>query len=230
MTTQPKNKNEQHDYVWELLPWYVNDGLSPQELDEVDAHLLDCPSCQSEVVRCKNEYASVKSNERDTWAPSAAHFAKVIENVDAFEKRAAQSNPPAGWLAKWLPWLSTTPGPARFTLGLQGALVLALASTLFYRVLIPTEGYRTLSNPGAQTQGARIQFRVVFADDITEKQLRELLLSIDSQVIEGPSPLGVYSIALSEKNSNSNSAVQALAKLRANAKVRLAEMKNGNIE
>ena len=107
---------------------------------------------------------------------------------------------------------------------------MALGSTLFYQALVPTDGYRTLSNPGAQTQGARIQFRVVFADDITEKQLRELLLSIDSQVIDGPSPLGVYSIALGEKNSNSNSAVQALAKLRANAKVRLAEMKNGNIE
>ena len=230
MTTQPKNKNEQHDYVWELLPWYVNDGLSQQESAEVDVHLRDCPICQNEVVRCKNEYASVKANERDTWTPSAPHFAKVMANVDAFEKRSAQSNPPAGWLAKWFPWLGATPGPARFTLGLQGALVLALATTLFYRVLIPTEGYRTLSNPGAQTQGTRIQCRVVFADDITEKQLRELLLSIDSQVIEGPSPLGVYSIALSEKNSNSNSAGHALAALRANAKVRLAEMKNGNIE
>lgn len=229
MTTQPKNKSEQHDDVWDLLPWYVNDGLSRQESAEVDAHLRDCPTCQSEVERCKNEYASVKSNERESWAPSAAHFAKVIENVDAFEKRAAQSNPPAGWLAKWFPWLSNTPGPARFTLGLQGALVLALGSTLFYQALVPTDGYRTLSNPGAQTQGARIQLRVVFADDITEKQLRELLLSIDSQMIDGPSPLGVYSIALSE-NSNSNSAAHALAALRANAKVRLAEMKNGNIE
>jgi hypothetical protein len=230
MTTRPNNKNEQHDYVWELLPWYVNDGLSRQEFDEVDAHVHDCPLCQREVERCKNEYQAVKSNEDGSWTPSAPHFAKLMTNVDAYEKRRAAPARSESWLAKWFPWLNATPGPARFTLALQGALVLALATTLFYRNLVPTEGYRTLSNPSAQTQKLGIQFRVVFSDDISEKQIRELLLSIDSQLIDGPSPLGVYSIALSEKNSSSNAAAHSLAALRANPKVRLAEMKNANVE
>jgi Putative zinc-finger len=222
MTTQ------QHDAIWELLPWYVNDSLSPQELTEVEAHLNECPHCQAEVARCENLNQSVKSNERETWLPSAPHFTKILDNVDAHEKRATPKKS-SSWLANWLPWLSATPNPARFALGLQGALVLALGATLFYRGVLPTDDYRTLSNPAPTAQTSGAQIRVVFADDISEKEMRVLLLSVSSRLIAGPSSLGVYTIALSTENSAPN-VQQAIAQLRANAKVRLAEIVGTKIE
>jgi Putative zinc-finger len=228
MTTQPNTDNQQHDSIWELLPWYVNESLSPQESAEVESHLSACPLCQAEVARCNNLNQSVKSNPQDTWKPSAPHFAKILNNVDAIEQRATTKKS-AGWLANWLPWLSATPGPARFALGLQGALVLALATTLLYRGLVPTDDYRTLSDPAPATQITGPQIRVVFAEDITEKEMRTLLLNISSRLIAGPSSLGVYTIALSSEHSVPN-ANHAIAQLRAHPKVRLAEIVGANIE
>lgn len=224
MTNQQTTDTQHHDYLWELLPWYVNESLSPQELAEVDVHLSDCSLCQAEVARCKNLNQSVKSNQHETWAPSARHFAKILENVDAFEQRAANSKKTSGWLARWFPWLSNTPGPARFALGLQGAMVLALATTLLYRGLVPTEPYRTLSDPAPNAQITGPQIRVVFSEDMTEKEIRTLLLGVSSRLVAGPSPLGVYSIALASSDADPASAKQALAQLRAHPKVRLAEI------
>ena len=223
MTTQQITGNQQHNYIWELLPWYANESLSPQELDEVETHLDGCSLCLAEVARCKNLNQSVKSNQRETWAPSATHFAKILDNVDSFEQRATASKKSSGWLTNWFPWLSATPTPARFALGLQGALVLALATTLLYHGLVPTENYRTLSDP-ASTQIIGPQIRVVFAEDISEKEMRTLLLNVSSRLVAGPSPLGVYTIVLESGHADPASAQQALAQLRAHPKVRLAEI------
>jgi hypothetical protein len=230
MTTIQNTDIQHHDYIWELLPWYVNERLNPQEWVEVEAHLSNCLLCQDEVARCRNFNQAVKSNQQEIWTPSAPHFAKILDNVNAFERRATTSKKSSGWLANWLPWLHNTPSPARFALGLQGALVLALATTLLYRGLVPTENYRTLSNPAPSSQSIGPQIRVVFAEDISEKEMRTLLLNVSSRLVGGPSSLGVYTIALESGHGDSASAKQALAQLRAHPKVRLAEIASATTE
>jgi anti-sigma factor RsiW len=229
MTTQRIIENQDHEYVWELLPWYVNEGLSRKEVNEVEMHLKDCPACQNEVVRCQDLDLSVKSNQQEVWTPSAQHFSKVLANVDVLEHRRMKSQDAPNWFSKWFPWLNDTPRPARFTLALQGALVLALATTLLVRALVPLEAYQTLSNPAERSPVSGQQVRLVFAEDITEKEMRGILLGIQGRLVAGPSSLGVYTIALSP-NSNTQLSGQALAQLRANPKVRLAEMASVIIE
>ncbi len=230
MTTQSNIENRDHDYVWELLPWYVNEGLSAQEVNEVEAHLKGCPACQSEVARCQALSLSVKTNQRDVWTPSAPHFAKVRASVDALEDRRIKSQDSSGWFAKWFPWLNDTPRPARFTLALQGALVVALSTTLLVRALAPTEAYQTLSNPAERLAVTGQQVRLVFAEDITEKEIRRLLLGIQGRLVAGPSSLGVYTIALESPSSNTQPSRLALAQLRAHPKVRLAELASVRME
>lgn len=224
MTTQSNIETRDHDYVWELLPWYVNESLSPDETHEVEAHMENCPVCQSEVARCKDLSLSVKANPQKTRTPSAPHFAKVLANVDAYENRQMKSQGSPGWFAKWLPWLGATPRPARFTLAFQGALVVALATTLLVRSFVPTQGYQTLSNPAEPSVTRAQQVRLVFAEDITEKELRGLLLEIPARFIAGPTALGVYTVAVDASTSNARPIQHALAQLRAHPKVRLAEM------
>lgn len=230
MTTQPAIENQDHANVWELLPWYVNEGLSPKEVNEVEAHLKNCPACQSELTRCRDLSVSVKSNQQDNWTPSAPHFSRLLAKVNEFEDRRTKSQSPRGWLAKWFPWLSDTPRPARFTLALQGALVVALASTLLVRSLVPGEMYQTLSTPAEHPAVKGQQLRLVFAEDITEKELRALLLSNRGRLVAGPSPLGVYTIELEPADSSTQAGQQAIAQLRSHPKVRLAEMANTIIE
>lgn len=224
MTPQSNIENRDHDYLWELLPWYVNEGLSRDEVSEVEAHLKDCPACQSEVSRCRDVSQTVKSNQREIWMPSAQHFATLLDSVDAFEAKRSKAQDSLPWLARWFPWFSQTPRPVRFTLALQGALVVALATTLLVRGSVPTESYRTLSQPDEHPQLNGQQVRLVFSDDLTEKELREMLLGVHGHIVAGPSPLGVYTIALEAANASAQVTPETLAKLRAHPKVRLAEM------
>jgi Putative zinc-finger len=230
MTKKPHAENVGHDYVWELLPWYVNEGLSTTEVNQVKSHLDICPICQSEVARLQDLNVSVKSNHGDVWTPSAPHFARVLASVDAFEKRRSKPEESLGWLTRWFSWIKDTPRPARFTLGLQGALVVALATTLLIRGLVPTEAYKTLSNPVENSATLGQQVRLVFTEDMTEKELRNLLLGIGGRLVAGPSSFGVYTIVLDASKSNAHDIQQAISTLRAHPKVRLAEMASAGIE
>lgn len=221
MKNQTNAKQDDHDYVWELLPWYANERLSPQEANAVKDHLKNCPVCQSELTRCLNLNASVKTNRRETWQPTPAHFAKVLANVDALDvKRKAPSDKWA-WLTGIFPWFADTPRPARFTLAMQGALVVALASMLMFRALMPMQGYQTLSQPKATLTASAPHLRLVFSEDITEREMRALLLDIHGTLVEGPSSMGVYTVALMSGDMPAVDPV--LTRLRANPKVRLAE-------
>jgi hypothetical protein len=58
--------------------------------------------------------------------------------------------------------------------------------------------YHTLSAPaaGAAVPGTppRQQIRVVFSETATEKQIRDVLLRVRGRLIDGPSPLGTYTL------------------------------------
>ena len=230
MTIQEQTEHPDHDYIWELLPWYANDKLSRQEIDEVRAHLKECAVCQQEVARCRQLSATVSAQRTDEWMPSAPHFAKILANVDAFEQRQEKPTRSSNWIEKWLPWLDLTPRPARFALAFQGALVIALATTLLVRGLFPEQPYTTLSSPAESTRITGQQVRLVFSEDITEKELRSTLLGVGGHFIAGPSSQSVYTIVLQPSNSNALTMPQVLAQLRAHPKVRLAEAVNVTVE
>lgn len=52
--------NECDDKLLELLPWYVNDSLSPNEKRKVEDHLKDCPRCQKELEETRWLSSGVK--------------------------------------------------------------------------------------------------------------------------------------------------------------------------
>lgn len=37
--------NQEHDYVYNLLPWYLNGSLHENDTDRVNAHLTQCEAC-----------------------------------------------------------------------------------------------------------------------------------------------------------------------------------------
>ena len=122
-------------------------------------------------------------------------------------------------MKNWFAWLDLTPGPARWALGLQTALVLMLGIAL---LITPTERgvYQTMSSGAPPLVTDQALLKVVFADDITEKELRGLLQGIDAQIVAGPSAIGVYTVRVSKADTDVQRAVTGL---RAQAKVRLVE-------
>ena len=213
-----------HDEAWSLLPWFATGGLSAEENAGVQAHLLDCAECQRELARCEQLNHSVKSNNDQLWTPSARHFSHVLAGVDSYEARSAKPQNAVSWIERWFPWLSATPRPARLALGLQGAFVIALGSLLLFRVVAPTETYRTLSNPSVQVTTTGQQIRIVFADDMTEKGMRDLLLATNAQLVSGPSSLGVYTITIDAGTLHAKGEKDIIARLRDHPKVKFAEI------
>jgi hypothetical protein len=221
MRNSSNAEQDNHDYVRGLLPWYANDSLSPQESDLVVTHLPHCPDCQHELARCSELNLSIKANQSQAWQPSPAHFSRIMSNVDLSERKKSPHPDRWAWVATIFPWLTDTPRPARFALGLQGALVIAFASLLALRALAPSQDFRTLSQPQPELSSAMPHVRLVFSADISEREIRALLLGIRGKLVDGPSSMGVYTVALVASEPPEVKAV--LAQLRGNAKVVLAE-------
>jgi putative zinc finger protein len=225
MTTQDLDHNN-HTFVWEMLPWYVNDTLSASQTSQVEAHLTYCSACRRELERCRNIQGAIKSR-REEWTPSARHFAEVVAQIE----RVCTPPRRSGWQA-WHHWyqkvralFAGTPGPIRLTLAFQGALVVVLAGALVLLTAAPPPSvYETLSRETDTAAGNGMKLRLVFADDMTEKELRGLLEQIGGNIVQGPSSVGAYTIRLASAAPATERVKQILDTCRADPKVRLAEV------
>jgi hypothetical protein len=78
--------SEQHERVWLLLPWYVNDTLETAERRLVDDHLAACPSCREEAARCKGLAAALRGRQESAPSPHPIQLARLMERVEASER------------------------------------------------------------------------------------------------------------------------------------------------
>ena len=219
-----------HQKVWEILPWYVNGTLEGHEHEFVARHILRCQSCADEVARCQSVATAVRSSEKAARTPSPEHFARLMERID----RASASAAPERWRIRVREWIEKirlafqeTPSLFRWALAAQtAAIVLLTAATIWQASVAPFSLYRTLSDAGSGPEAGRVHLQVVFADDITEREIRRLLSNIRATIVAGPSPMAVYTVALAADDHEAPAQTQErLALLRAHPKVRLAEAK-----
>jgi hypothetical protein len=224
MTHNPTNmqSDKLHQEVWALLPWYVNGTLVGQELQQVETHLALCTRCQEELVYCRELSTAVQTAGEIAWEPSAAHLERIFARIDAAEAPSARA-----W--RWPPWLAEqyrlaagmlrhTPPLMRWAFAAQGALVLLLASVLVWRAPSPSL-YPTLSVVPQDSASVGQQVRLVFAEDMTERELRALLSSVGGTITGGPSLHGAYTVEIAPSMPLDT----VLRTLRAQQKVRLAE-------
>jgi hypothetical protein len=214
----------EHSEMEGLVPGYAKGTLTQKENSKMKEHIAECESCRKEVSYC--EYlADHLPAATETWKPSPAHFAGILAEVDKLEGskvKLEDSRPVATprFFRRIGTWISQTPSPVRWALTFETFAFAALA--LFVVLpLHPNSGnggvFETLSNTEtpATTQGESI--RLMFAEDMTTRELFELLKQAKAQIRQGPSAVGSYTVEVPTQNTG-----QALATLRANPKVRLA--------
>ena len=66
---------------------------------------------------------------------------------------------------------------------------------------------------------------VVFAEDITEREMRALLGRVEGSIVEGPSAMGVYTVEIPARAPDRVAATVEV--LRGDSKVRFAELIRG---
>ena len=225
----PSDGND-HQKVWEILPWYVNGTLEGHEHEFVARHILRCQICADEVVRCQSIATAVRSSEEAARTASPEHFARLMECID----RAGASAAPERWRIRVREWtekirlvFQETPSLFRWALAAQTATIVLLAAAMIWQASVaPSFLYQTLSDAGSGPEPGRVHLQVVFADDITEREIRTLLSSIRAKIVAGPSPMAVYTVALAADDREAPAQTQErLALLRSHPKVRLAEAK-----
>ena len=214
-----------HHHVMELVPWYVNGTLQGRERDAVTAHLSGCLACREEVTQCQTLGAAVQSARDPAWAPGPDRFARLLANIELLE---AKEEGRAGWRPRWragMEWLGDllqrTPGPVRWGLVAQAAvLVLVVGLAVWPGTLSPRAPYRTLAEDGDRRVGQTL-IHVVFAEDISEREMRTLLARVHGKIVDGPSPVGLYTVAVGA--SAPDQVTPMVSVLRGDPKVRLAE-------
>jgi hypothetical protein len=166
----------------------------------------------------------------DKEESSLQHSSAAIQDGPSSARNFWQSihRPQSSSISRLLDKLGELPALFRWRLVVE-SVVLASFCLVFVMFQIgnqPTGGalYETLtSTSGSQINSQGMTISLVFAETMTEVEIRNLLKSTGGQIVSGPSDLGVYTIELSASKVTQVRADELLAVYRKNPNVRILE-------
>jgi len=218
MTSTRPNPPDVHAHAAGDLPFLVNGTLAPAAAARIREHLDDCEDCRRHFELDTALLARVREQTNVDYAPHAS-FAKLAVRIDEHEARRARR---AWWRV-----------PVRVRVRLRDAVILAQAAAIVLLVSVlassawrePPAAYRTLTRSDVAVQADAPRLRVVFDDRAQTADMRRMLGTIGATVVDGPSPHGVFTIALRTVANDPPGEADAVAEwLRAQPGVRLAEV------
>lgn len=171
--------------VRELLPFYVNGTLGGAELKEVETAIKSDPSLKGDIDFLKALRDEVKNIESEN-SPGELGL-KRLQKAIAAEK--LQNDPIAraeSKITKEQNW------------GWRVAAIAACLLLVFQTiVMMPQQGDDLTAAGGKQVVFAEGRIvSVTFSPDAREENIRSLLLSVDANIVDGPSALGVYKLSI----------------------------------
>jgi hypothetical protein len=172
--------SDRHRQTQEALPWYVTDQLETAERAKIDEHLTTCAACRRDLEA-----------EREL----AAHIIALPITADAgWESVRRQMHGQAKGARRRLSSLTFKDlllRPARAAWVVAGQVLVLVAAGTAY-VALPrhsTAEYHALSAPPATRAGNVI---AMFRPQVSEQQLRSMLLSHHASIVDGPTASGAY--------------------------------------
>lgn len=220
--------NEEHEAVAEMLPWFINGSLTGKEAARVETHLQRCQDCR-EHLDFLRAVSRENVEQAPAWQASPAHFAGILAEVEQLEAKSETELPlkkkeGLSLLAKLKRGFRQTPTAVRWTLATESFALAALVMVLVVPQLrientVPGE-YRTLSDadPISKLESSA-RFRILFDHDgMTTSDLVALLKQVHGQIVEGPTQLGFFTVAVVKNDEDATKAV-----LQKHPKIRLVQ-------
>jgi anti-sigma factor RsiW len=192
-----------HKEIVELIPWYVNGTLPPDERTDVEKHLNECLPCRA-ALREAQRIRSLVDGHDDVPIGMEHGFSDLLRRIDGRRSR------------RW----AFRSGP-RLAYGAAAACA-AIAGWLLLNGLRAPEAtdrapFTTLTD-GANFPDMRID--IVFSDATTEADIRGIIDSVGGRLVSGPSELGRYTVAVEAESPDELSGL--IERLSADPRVRFA--------
>jgi hypothetical protein len=219
-----------HQEIIELLPWYVNATLDQQERDLVASHLEGCSECAKEVRSLTAIRKAVIAAGDQAPEPSPRLMDRALADIENYERSTAQaesrkSSKPNTFRERirslGASWWPATPVFARFAMAAQLAALVVVGALAIYQHSHPNIVYKSLSEtPGQETGNpAKARISVGFRDKASAREIRQALSEISGTIVDGPSPLGLYTVQLPFASDQSAEVDKAVQKLLQNQRV-----------
>ena len=190
MSAQERDNDNKsmHEQAQEILPWLVNGTLNETEQSLVNDHLNECSECSRDVQELLETSRLFNNREDDT---STAPFQQARENFLAQLDTVSQDKPEQADIGI---------KPPAWVMPFALAASLLLASVFLSEVLMPWQGFETLSNKVANDSPV---IQIVFHPKTLKNTTFRQLFINEGRIISGPSAQGVYRLELTPgKNKN----------------------------
>ena len=169
------------DEIEALLVFLANDTLEGEERAAVEAAVAADPQLAGELEALKAMRAEMQAEE--VTSPGEMGLARLMRDIEAEAK--ASAGPPAANLPT---------APSSFWKVAAVVLFgLVIAQTAYFGYDRGTD-FELASGEEAAVS-AEYSLRVAFAEDATEGDIRALLLDLDLVIVDGPSAIGLYTLA-----------------------------------
>ena len=228
-----------HARASELLPWLLNGRLEGPDVGWVQAHLEHCAPCRAEYAAQQRIRDALAAQPVVEFAPQAS-FNRLWQRIESAAQSRGDRHMSAASLAPRAdsdgamdapvqsrrPWLQAL-------VGLQAAAIVLLGAALWAqraqdaRLRAPPD-YRTvtelLAPDAAGSARSAPAIRVIFDDRVRLGDVREILAGTNLSIGAGPEPTGVYTLISAQAATATAALDAALARLRADPRVRFAEI------
>ena len=199
----------------EFIPLYLAGSLPEDQRQALERALEKYPLLQREFEQFAELEAMYAELKRDAPAPSETAFRRIEASIRKTETR--RSTKPLSFCSQRLhaaaAGLFDRPRLAWALVAVQMAIIVLLVAGQK-----PSPTYRTLS-ASPRTVEAPAVLQVVFQEQTTEVQIRNVLLGIGATIVAGPNPEGLYTLVLADPSR----VREALEKLKQNPVVRFAQ-------
>lgn len=184
----------EHDDVWLLLPWYVNDTLQPTESNLVTTHLQTCLTCRREIENLQLHAEAIRDYEPQSL-PVEHSLEKLMHKIesDGRMQRSSESGftPVIRRASDWVK--SATQSFSRTYALAWSVPVLIICLVLLW----PSGGnnvarFHTLSDPVVTREEGNL--KLIVDKRISVEQLQALLQDCRVKITGGPSDIGAYTL------------------------------------